>query len=83
MGATTIGMIAGILCTISFVPQVIKIFKTKQAKDISLGMFLLFSTGVFLWLIYGLMIGSLPVILTNAAIFVLSVVIVLMKLKYT
>jgi MtN3 and saliva related transmembrane protein len=79
---TLIGLIAGTLATISFVPQVIKVWKTKSTRDISLGMFVLFCTGVFLWLVYGLMINSLPVILANAVTFILASVILYFKIKY-
>ncbi|MCK5161915.1 MAG: SemiSWEET transporter, partial [Candidatus Aureabacteria bacterium] len=67
-----IGLCAGSLCVISFLPQVIKIFRTKNTRDLSLITFSLFSLGVFLWLIYGILIKSLPVILTNAAMAVLT-----------
>ena len=77
-----IGILAGILCTISFLPQVIKIVKTKQAKDLSIVTFLIFSLGVFLWLIYGFLIGDLPVILANTFTLILSSIIVIMKFKF-
>ena len=77
-----IGLCAGSLCVISFLPQVIKIFRTKNTRDLSLITFSLFSLGVFLWLIYGILIKSLPVILTNAAMAVLTLLIVVMKVKY-
>ncbi|MCK4948411.1 MAG: SemiSWEET transporter [Candidatus Aureabacteria bacterium] len=77
-----IGLCAGSLCVISFLPQVIKIFRTKNTRDLSLITFSLFSLGVFLWLIYGILIKSLPVILTNAAMAVLTLLIVVMKVRY-
>jgi len=77
-----IGLIAGILCTISFLPQVIKAFKTRHTSDLSLATFLIFSLGVFLWLIYGILIKQIPIILANAAIFVLTLLILTMKIKY-
>ena len=77
-----IGLSAGILCMVSFLPQVVKIVRTKQTKDLSLITFSLLSLGVFLWLIYGILIGELPIILSNAVIFVLSLLIVRMKIKY-
>ena len=78
----TIGFIAGTLTTISFIPQVLKTWKNKSAKDISLGMFLLFSIGVFLWLIYGIGKGELPIILPNLITFILASTILGFKLKY-
>jgi MtN3 and saliva related transmembrane protein len=77
-----IGMIAGTLTTVSFVPQVIKTWKSRSAGDISFGMFLLFSLGVVLWLIYGLAIHSVPVIVSNVVTLVLSVSIIVMKLWF-
>jgi len=77
-----IGGCAGILCTVSFLPQVIKIFRSKNTRDISLVTFSIFSIGVFLWAIYGFLIKDIPVIMTNIAIFVLALSIVFMKLKY-
>lgn len=77
-----VGMAAGALTTVSLVPQVLKTWRSRSAKDISLGMFSLFSLGVILWLVYGAMIGSLPVIVANAVTLVLSLLILAMKLLY-
>lgn len=81
MADLIVGLSAGLLCMVSFLPQVIKIVKTGRTRDISLVTFSLFSLGVFLWLVYGVMIGSSPIILTNAVMFILSVFIVFMKVK--
>ncbi|MBN3039936.1 MAG: SemiSWEET transporter [Candidatus Omnitrophica bacterium] len=77
-----IGTLAGVLCTLSFLPQVLKVFKTKKVEDLSLVTFVLFALGVFLWLVYGLIIKELPIILANIATLILVLLIVLMKLKY-
>lgn len=77
-----LGFSAAILTTVAFIPQVIKIWKTKSTKDISLGMFSMFCLGVFLWLIYGFIIHALPVILANATIFILAFTILIFKIKY-
>jgi MtN3 and saliva related transmembrane protein len=77
-----IGLAAGALTTVSFVPQVLKTWKSRSAKDISLGMFLMFSLGVALWLIYGVGIASTPVILANAITLVLALSILLMKIVF-
>ena len=77
-----IGLLAGLLCTVSFLPQVIKAFKTKQTKDLSLATFSIFSLGVSLWLIYGILIKQIPIILTNAMILILALLILIMKVKY-
>jgi MtN3 and saliva related transmembrane protein len=80
--ASTLGFIAGILTTVAFIPQVVKIWQTKHARDISLGMFAIFSSGVLLWLFYGIQIGSLPVIVANAVTLGLSLTILVFKLRY-
>ena len=77
-----LGIVAGTLTTVSFLPQVIKTFSTKHTKDISLLMYLLFSVGLILWTIYGVQVGSLPVILANSVTLVLSFAIIYMKLKH-
>ncbi len=77
-----LGTVAAICTTISFVPQLVRVWSRKSAADVSLGMFLIFSLGVLLWLIYGIRIGSRPVIEANAATLVLSLAILLLKLRY-
>lgn len=80
--STLLGLSAGSLTTLAFVPQVLKTWRSKSGNDISLGMFLLFSTGVLLWLIYGILIDALPVILANAVTLLLSLTVLLLKLRY-
>jgi MtN3 and saliva related transmembrane protein len=79
---TLLGLCAGSLTTLAFVPQVLKTWRSKSGNDISLGMFLLFSTGVLLWLIYGIVIDALPVILANAVTLLLSLTVLALKLRY-
>jgi MtN3 and saliva related transmembrane protein len=80
--ANTLGLIAGALTTVAFVPQVIKIWKSKHARDISLGMFAIFSSGVLLWLFYGIEIDAMPVIVANAITLGLSLTILFFKIKF-
>jgi MtN3 and saliva related transmembrane protein len=80
--ANVLGFLAGMLTTIAFVPQVIKIWRSRHARDISTGTFVLFSFGVLLWLLYGIQLGALPVILANGITLVLSLTILVFKLKY-
>ena len=68
-----IGFFAAFCTTIAFLPQAIKVFKTKSTKDISLYMFIIFTIGVLSWLIYGLIINDLPIILANAVTLILSI----------
>jgi MtN3 and saliva related transmembrane protein len=77
-----IGFFAAFCTTIAFLPQAIKVYKTKSTKDISLYMFLIFTVGVFSWLIYGLIINDWPIILANAVTLVLSFFILIYKLKF-
>jgi len=79
---TVVGLVAGLLTTISLVPQVAKIWRSKSAKDISLKMFAAFSTGVALWLTYGLLQQEFPMILWNGVSLLLALTIVGMKLKF-
>jgi MtN3 and saliva related transmembrane protein len=77
-----IGILAGVLTTVSFLPQVIRAARTKSTGDISLGMYVILAVGIFLWFIYGISIGSLPVILANGVTFVLAIIILALKVKY-
>ena len=77
-----LGITAGALTTAAFLPQVIKTWKSKSAKDLSLGMFLMFVLGVILWLIYGILIDSLPVMLANGATLLLSSALLYFKLVF-
>lgn len=60
-----VGTAAGILTTAAFIPQVVKTWRTRQTRDISLAMWLAFCAGVALWLVYGIMLMAWPVILAN------------------
>ena len=80
--ADLLGLAAGTLTTIAFVPQVLKTWRSKSGRDISLGMFLLVRTGVALWLWYGISISSTPVILANAITLVLALSVLTLKLRY-
>lgn len=76
------GYVAAFCTTIAFLPQLIRVIQLRSAREISLGMFSLFSFGVLLWLLYGIWIGSKPVMASNAVTLVLSVSILVLKLKY-
>lgn len=78
----TLGIVAGFCTTISIVPQIIKTHKTKQTKDLSMGMFCLLALGVGTWCVYGVLIKELPLIIANAITFVLVIYIIVMKLKH-
>ncbi|HGY5535971.1 MAG TPA: SemiSWEET transporter [Prochlorococcus sp.] len=74
-----LGLIAGSLTTIAFVPQLIKVWKSKSAQDISYVMFIMFIAGIVLWEVYGWGIHSMPVILFNVITFVLGLAILILK----
>ena len=77
-----IGFFAAFCTTIAFLPQAIKVYKSRSTKDISLYMFLIFTLGVLSWLIYGIIINDIPIILANAVTLVLSFFILLYKLRF-
>ena len=82
MNADLIGALASTLTTIAFVPQVWRAWKTRSARDLSLPMYLIFSSGVVLWFVYGLMLGAMPIIVGNAITLLLAGAVLAMKLKF-
>ena len=79
---TVLGFAAGTLTTLSFIPQVHKVWRTKRGGDLSWGMLLAFFSGVVLWLIYGILLRAAPIIVANAVTLVLLLVIIIMKIRY-
>lgn len=77
-----VGILAAILTTAAFVPQVIKAHRSKHTQDLSLSMYILFAMGITLWIIYGLSLRSLPVIAANSVTLILSLYLIFLKLKY-
>lgn len=77
-----IGTVAAVLTTVAFVPQALKAIREKQTRGISLGMYVLFTSGVALWFAFGLVIGSYPVAIANGITLLLSSVILAMKIRY-
>jgi len=77
-----LGFAAAFCTTAAFVPQLVRVLRLRSARDISLPTFLMFSVGVLLWLLYGLYTGSKPVIASNAVTLVLSVSILVLKLRF-
>jgi len=76
-----IGYPAAFLTTIAFVPQAWKSWRTRDLSGISLPMYALFTLGVALWLAYGVMIGSTPIVISNGITLVLAAVVLWLKLK--
>lgn len=79
---TLLGLAAGGLTTVAFLPQFIKVWRTRSAGDLSLPMYVVICSGIFLWLLYGIAIGSIPVILANAVTLVIAGGILIMKIRY-
>lgn len=77
-----VGSLAALLTTIAFVPQVWKVLQTHNTKAISLPMYLIFTAGVFFWLVYGVMIESWPAIVANTLTLGLAGFVILYKLRY-
>ena len=77
-----IGYLAALCTTLSFVPQAAKTIKTRDTAGISLWMYVIFTLGVFLWLMYGVAIRNYPVMIANAVTFALAATILGFKIKY-
>ena len=77
-----LGLLAGSLTTAAFLPQVVKTWKSRSAKDLSLGMFSLFCLGVVLWLVYGIAVRDIPVIAANFLTLVLASTLLFFKLRF-
>jgi MtN3 and saliva related transmembrane protein len=78
----TIGLVAAIFTTMAYLPQFVKVWKTHSTRDISLRMYLMMCTGVFLWLVYGIRLHALPIILANGVTLVLTLAILWFKIKH-
>lgn len=79
---TVLGITAGTLTTISFLPQVVKTWRTRHTKDISAFMFALLLTGIALWFIYGIIKQDFPIIAANGTSLVLVSAILFLKIKH-
>lgn len=77
-----LGLAAGTITSITFLPQVIHIWKTKSAKDLSLTMLLLLILGVTMWLSYGLLIKDTAIIYTNSMVLIMSIILLGFKFKF-
>lgn len=77
-----IGILAGTLTTLAFLPQVIQVYKTKSTSDISIVMYSIFCTGVGLWIAYGVLLKALPILIANSITLVLAAAVLGMKLAW-
>jgi MtN3 and saliva related transmembrane protein len=79
---TTLGIIAGILTTIAYLPQLLKTWKSKSANDLSWSMLIVLCIGIILWLIYGFSVQDIPIIAANVVTLLLAAIILILKIRY-
>jgi MtN3 and saliva related transmembrane protein len=79
---TILGLVAGTLTTLSFLPQLLKAWKSRSTHDISIGMILLLAVGIMLWIFYGIVTADVPVIVANTVTLVFVSLILALKLRY-
>jgi MtN3 and saliva related transmembrane protein len=77
-----LGLIAGTLTTSAFFPQLLKTWKSKSAKDVSLVMMITFCLGIALWIVYGIAIEAMPIIVCNVVTLALALLILILKIRY-
>ena len=82
MNGEWLGYFAAILTTVAFVPQALKTLRTRDTRAISLGMYVVFVTGLCFWLAYGIVLGSWPMIFSNVVALVLALLILGLKLRH-
>jgi len=78
-----LGLLAGLLSTLAFLPQVILVWRTRSTEDVSLGSFALLGVACVLWTVYGAMLGSLSIMAANVAVFFLVLAIIVAKLRFS
>ena len=78
---TILGYLAAFCTTLAFVPQALKVYTSKHTQDISIGMFSLMNIGIVLWLVYGFLITSYPIIIANAVTIIFSMYILITKIR--
>ena len=77
-----LGLVAGCLTTLSFLPQLLRVYRRKSAADLSYAYLLAFALGIFLWLAYGLLLRDLPIILANTVTLSLVLALAILKFAY-
>ncbi len=79
---TLLGLVAATCTTISFIPQAVKVIRTKDTRSLSLPMYALFTIGITLWLVYGLLIKDIPIVAANTVTIALTIIIIVSILRY-
>jgi MtN3 and saliva related transmembrane protein len=82
MNATHIGLVAGALTSVAVIPQVVRTYRTRHARDISIWQPVLLDIGMFLWLVYGILLKDAPLILANAFSIVCNTLLIFMKIYF-
>jgi MtN3 and saliva related transmembrane protein len=77
-----LGLAAGTITSITFLPQVVHVYKTKSSKDLSLAMLLLLTLGVLMWLTYGILAKDIAIIYTNSMVLIMSIILLAFKFKF-
>ena len=77
-----VGYAAGALTTVAFLPQALKVWKTRTTRDVSMAMFVIFCAGVICWLTYGLMLGAVPIIIANIITLIIAASILVAKVRF-
>ena len=77
-----VGVIAGILTSVSMLPQVVKVIKEKKAEDISYAMVIILIAGIGCWVFYGILRNDLPIIFTNSFSFLVNIILLVLASKY-
>ncbi len=81
-GVDILGYSAGAITSLTFLPQVLKTWKEKSAKDISLMMFLIAAVNEIMWIVYGVLLNNWVIILTNVIVLTMSLIMIYLKLRY-
>lgn len=79
---TTLGLVAGVLTTIAYLPQLIKTWQSKSADDLSWSMLIILCAGIILWLVYGFSVRDIPIVAANIVTFFLASIILVLKIRY-
>jgi MtN3 and saliva related transmembrane protein len=79
---TLIGSVAAVLTTVAFLPQLLRVWKLKRADEISFATYVVFSVGMVIWLLYGVLVGSWPIILANAITLAIAISILALKVRW-
>lgn len=83
MDIEILGYLAGTLTTISFFPQILKILRNKKSDEISISMYAVITTGMFLWIIYGIFVLAPPIIIANSISCAATIIIMILSVIYS